>query len=100
MMESLCDLSTAEGRMNTFITHPEQGGPFPVVLFYMDSLGMREELRDMAWRVAAAGYLVVLPDLHYQRTGQQTATPGRRLTKKPRKRVSTPQRKCELARRR
>lgn len=74
MMESLCDLSTVEGRMNTFIAHPEQGGPFPVVLFYMDSLGIREELRDMARRVAAAGYLVVLPDLHYQRTGQQTAT--------------------------
>jgi carboxymethylenebutenolidase len=74
MMESLFDISTTEGRMKTFITHPEQGGPFPVVLFYMDSLGIREELRDMARRVAAAGYLVVLPDLHYQRTVQQTAT--------------------------
>jgi carboxymethylenebutenolidase len=74
MMESLCDISTTEGRMKTFITHPEQGGPFPVVLFYMDSFGIREELRAMARRVAAAGYLVVLPDLHYQRTGQQTAT--------------------------
>jgi carboxymethylenebutenolidase len=67
MMESLCDISTTEGRMKTFITHPEQGGPFPVVLFYMDSLGIREELRDMARRMAAAGYLVVLPDLHYTR---------------------------------
>lgn len=73
-MESLCDISTAEGRMNTFITCPEQGGPFPVVLFYMDSLGIREELRDMARRVAAAGYFVLLPDLYYRRAGQQTAT--------------------------
>jgi carboxymethylenebutenolidase len=73
-MESLCDISTAEGRMNTFITCPEQGGPFPVVLFYMDSLGIREELRDMARRVAAAGYFVLLPDLYYRGTGQQTAT--------------------------
>ena len=79
MMESLCDISTTEGRMGTFIAHPEQGGPFPVVLFYMDSFGIREELRDMARRVAAAGYLVVLPDLHYtshlsiQRVMQDTA---------------------------
>jgi carboxymethylenebutenolidase len=73
-MESLCDISTTEGRMKTFITYPGQGGPFPVVLFYMDSLGIREELRDMARRVAAAGYFVVLPDLYYRRTGQQAAT--------------------------
>jgi carboxymethylenebutenolidase len=79
MAESLRDISTTEGRMTTFITHPGRGGPFPVVLFYMDSLGIREELRDMARRVAAAGYLVVLPDLHYsphlsiQRVMQDTA---------------------------
>jgi carboxymethylenebutenolidase len=79
MMESLRDISTAEGRMKTFITYPGPGGPFPVVLFYMDSLGIREELRDMARRVAAAGYFVVLPDLHYttqlsiQRVMQDTA---------------------------
>jgi carboxymethylenebutenolidase len=79
MIDSLRDISTTEGRMKTFITHPGQGGPFPVVLFYMDSWGMREELRDMARRVAAAGYLVVLADLHYtphlsiQRVMQDTA---------------------------
>lgn len=54
--------------MNTFITHPEEGGPFPVVFFYMDAPGKREELHDMARRIATAGYYVVLPNLYYRWT--------------------------------
>ncbi len=56
------------GGMNTFICHPEGGGPHPVVLFFMDAPGIREELRDMARRLAAAGYYVMLPNL-YHRSG-------------------------------
>ena len=74
MMECIADIETTDGQMGSFIACPEQGGPCPVVLFYMDSLGVRDELRDMARRVAAAGYFVVLPDLYYRRTGQQAAT--------------------------
>jgi carboxymethylenebutenolidase len=44
-----------------------------VVFFYMDSLGIREGLREMARRVAAAGYYVVLPDLYYRRAGATAA---------------------------
>ena len=54
--------------MNTFIVHPERCGPHPVVLFYMDAPGIREELRDMARRLASAGYYVMLPNL-YHRSG-------------------------------
>lgn len=52
--------------MNTFVTHPEEGGPFPVVFFYMDAPGKREELHDMARRLATVGYYVVLPNLYYR----------------------------------
>ena len=68
MIEDRCHIETPDGRMDSFVTYPRQGGPFPVVLFYMDSLGIREELRDMARRLAAAGYYVVLPNLYYRRT--------------------------------
>ena len=56
MIEHNLDIRTADGAMNTFITHPEEGGPFPVVLFYMDAPGKREELHDMARRIATVGY--------------------------------------------
>ena len=68
MIEHHLDIQTADGVMNTFITHPEEGGPHPVVLFYMDAPGKREELHDMARRIATVGYYVVLPNLYYRQT--------------------------------
>ncbi len=68
MIEHHLDIATADGAMNSFVVHPEEGGPFPVVLFYMDAPGKREELHDMARRLAAVGYFVVLPNLYYRRT--------------------------------
>jgi carboxymethylenebutenolidase len=66
LIEHHIDLQTRDGLMNTFITYPEEGGPFPVVLFYMDAPGKREELHDMARRLGTAGYYVVLPNLYYR----------------------------------
>ena len=66
MIEHHLDLQTADGAMNTFITHPEEDGPHPVVFFYMDAPGKREELHDMARRIATTGYYVVLPNLYYR----------------------------------
>ncbi|MFN0025606.1 MAG: dienelactone hydrolase family protein [Acidimicrobiales bacterium] len=68
MIEHHLDLRTADGMMNTFVTHPEEGGPHPVVFFYMDAPGKREELHDMARRLGTAGYVVVLPNLYYRQT--------------------------------
>lgn len=67
MIEQEIDLRTADGIMNTFVVHPEEGGPFPVVLFFMDAPGKREELHDMARRLASVGYFVLLPNLYYRR---------------------------------
>jgi carboxymethylenebutenolidase len=72
MIEHHLDIKTADGQMNTFVTHPEEGGPFPVVFFYMDAPGKREELHDMARRIATVGYYVVLPNLYYRRTREFT----------------------------
>jgi len=66
MIESNVTLETADGKMPVFIVHPDEDGPFPTVLFYMDALGIREELRDMARRCASAGYFAMLPDLYYR----------------------------------
>ena len=62
MIEKFADI----GGMNTFIVHPERGGPHPVILFFMDAPGIREELRNMARRLASVGYYVMLPNLFYR----------------------------------
>ena len=48
MIDQQIDIPTKDGKTTTFITHPERGGPFPVIIFYMDAPAIREELRDMA----------------------------------------------------
>ena len=68
MIEHHIDIATADGAMNSFVVHPDEGGPFPVVLFYMDAPGKREELHDMARRIGTVGYYVVLPNLYYRKT--------------------------------
>jgi carboxymethylenebutenolidase len=72
MIEHDIDIQTPDGAMNSFVVHPDEGGPFPVVLFYMDAPGKREELHDMARRIATVGYYVVLPNLYYRRTREFT----------------------------
>jgi carboxymethylenebutenolidase len=60
------EITTHDGRMNTFICHPERYALHPVILFFMDAPGIREELRDMARRLATVGYYVMLPNLYYR----------------------------------
>ncbi len=66
MIERQAEIVTRDGRMSTFVCHPERGGPHPVIVFFMDAPGIREELRDMARRLATVGYYVLLPNLYYR----------------------------------
>ena len=67
MKEKFVDIQTADGAMDAFVVHPEEGGPFPSVVVLMDIWGLREELFDVARRVAVVGYHCVLPNFWYRR---------------------------------
>src|ERR1700722_14306981 len=69
--EQILDIPTKDGAIETFVCHPERGGPCPPVLFLMDAPGIREELYDMARRLATVGFYVLLPNLYY-RAGKDT----------------------------
>jgi carboxymethylenebutenolidase len=66
MIERQVDVTTPEGEMTTFVFHPEHDGPHPVVLYLMDAPSIRPALKDMASRLATAGYYVLLPYLFYR----------------------------------
>jgi carboxymethylenebutenolidase len=66
MIEAEVDIETADGTMKTFIFRPQSAGPFPVVLYLMDAPSIRPALKDMASRLATAGYYVMLPYLFYR----------------------------------
>src|SRR3954447_22053738 len=66
MIEEEIDVGTADGSMKTFIYHPAHEGPHPIVLYLMDAPSIRPALKDMATRLASAGYYVMLPYLFYR----------------------------------
>ena len=66
MIDQQIEIPTKDGKVTTFISHPERDGPHPLIIFYMDAPGIREELRDMTRRLATSGYYVMLPNLYYR----------------------------------
>ena len=65
MIEKHVDIATPAGRMDAFVAHPD-GPPCPAVIIFMDIWGLREELYEIARRIARAGYYCVLPNVYYR----------------------------------
>ncbi|MFT4027467.1 MAG: dienelactone hydrolase family protein [Novosphingobium sp.] len=59
-------IPTPDGPCRAFILTPGGEGPWPAVIFFMDGLGIRPPLIEMAERLARGGYLVLLPDLFFR----------------------------------
>ncbi|WP_267353728.1 MULTISPECIES: dienelactone hydrolase family protein [unclassified Methylobacterium] len=55
-----------DGDCRSHIVTPDGVGPWPAVILYMDAGGIRPAMRDMAEQLAAAGSVVLLPDLFYR----------------------------------
>jgi len=65
MRESIT-IRTQDGNCPATVLRPETAGSWPAVIFFMDGLGIRPALLDMAERLARCGYVVLLPDLYYR----------------------------------
>jgi carboxymethylenebutenolidase len=74
MIERSIEIVTPDGRMSTFICHPERDSPHPAIIIFMDAPGIREELRDMARRLGTVGYYVMLPNLYYRSNVEELAS--------------------------
>jgi len=60
-------IRTRDGECPAHVFTPDDGaGPWPAAIFYMDALGIRPALFDMARRLADGGYVVLLPDIFYR----------------------------------
>lgn len=66
MAERHDEVQTPDGKMRTFVAHPDGKGPFPAVVMYQNVGGLSDILRGMARRVAEAGYYCAVPELYYR----------------------------------
>ena len=69
MIEKQVEIPNAGGTADGFLYQPEDKGHWPGVIHYPDVIGIRPENRGMAKRLAAKGYVVLLPNPFY-RTGK------------------------------
>ncbi len=60
------EIATAEGISPAYVFHPEGTGPWPAVLVYMDALGIRPAMLEIGERLAANGYVALVPDYFYR----------------------------------
>jgi carboxymethylenebutenolidase len=67
MIRKTIDIKTHDGVCDAYVACPESGGPYPAVLFFMDGAGVRPVLHNMADRIAANGYYVLLPNMYYRK---------------------------------
>lgn len=68
-MDEIRTLTTDEGEMGVVVSHPDAGGPFPVVLFFHHGPGLDEASREAIRWISDAGYYVIAPD-RYHRHGR------------------------------
>jgi len=73
------DVTTADGVADAYLTRPDDGDPYPGVLFIMDAIGLRRRIEEMADRIAAQGYVVLAPNFFY-RGGRAPVVPTGDLT--------------------
>ena len=68
---SLISLTTPAGTAEAVLALPsdhQEGQTHPGVLFFMDAIGIRPQIEEMAQRIADWGYVVLAPNVFY-RTG-------------------------------
>jgi carboxymethylenebutenolidase len=66
LIEAEIAIPTADGSADAFLYIPERDGPRPGVLFLTDIGGIRESQSEIARRIAAEGYVVLMPNLFYR----------------------------------
>ena len=59
-------IRTRDGECPATLAKPAGKGPWPGAIFFMDGIGYRPLLAEMAGRLASHGYVVLLPDTFYR----------------------------------
>jgi len=65
LQRATVDVPTPDGTADSYFVRPG-GGPHPAVLLFMDGIGLRPRIEQMADRIAEQGYAVLAPNLFYR----------------------------------
>lgn len=66
VVEKDVEIKTPDGVADAALYYPEGKGSWPAVLLWPDVISLRPVFRDMGKRLAASGYVVLVPNLYYR----------------------------------
>ncbi len=66
VVEKDVEIKTADGTADAALYYPEGKGSWPAVLIWPDVMSLRPAFREMGRRLAAYGYVVLVPNLYYR----------------------------------
>jgi carboxymethylenebutenolidase len=66
VVEKDVEIKTADGVCDAALVHPQGKGNWPAAILFPDAFGLRPAMRDMAKRLAADGYTVLVPNQFYR----------------------------------
>ena len=69
-------IETHDGVCRVTLVKTDDASVLPAVILYMDALGMRPGLIELAGRIAGSGYAVLVPDLFYRFGGYGPLDPA------------------------
>lgn len=76
MIDTDVAVATPSGTCDAALVHPRGDGRHPAVILFVDAFGLRPAMRDMAKRLAANGYCVLVPNPYYRSTKAPGLHPG------------------------
>lgn len=74
MLSSTIEIEAGHGVAEAYVTRPDDTAR-PGVLFYMDALGLRPRLFEMADRIAGWGFVVMVPNAFYRHGSAEELAP-------------------------
>src|ERR1700694_1489605 len=76
VLDTDVQVRTPSGSCDAALVHPKGDGRWPAVILFVDAFGLRPAMRDMAKRLAADGYTVLVPNPYYRSTKPPGIDPG------------------------
>lgn len=66
MASQMIDIKTHDGTCDAYLSYPDGKENLPGVILYIDAIGLRQRIFDMADHIASHGYLVIAPNIFYR----------------------------------
>ena len=63
---STVQLNTPDGKMDSYVAQPKDGGTYPGIVVIQEAFGVNSHIKKVTERIAAEGYVAIAPDMFHR----------------------------------